>query len=87
VTVDEIAAALGDGLGVTVEPERTGQYRAGDIRHCFAATEQAEKVLGFRSQVALEDGLRDLAGWLAGQSADDHVETATRELVDRGLAR
>jgi dTDP-L-rhamnose 4-epimerase len=87
VTVDDIAEALGDGLGLTVEPERTEQYRAGDIRHCFAATDRAESVLGFRAKVSLEDGLKDLAGWLAGQEADDRVETATRELVERGLAR
>jgi hypothetical protein len=37
--------------------------------------------------VPLEDGLKDLAGWLAGQEADDRVEAATRELVERGLAR
>ncbi len=87
VTVDEIGSALGDGLGLTVEPERTGQYRAGDIRHCFAATERAESVLGFRAQVPLEDGLKDLADWLTGQDAEDRVDAATRELVERGLAR
>jgi dTDP-L-rhamnose 4-epimerase len=87
VTVDEIAAALSGGLGVTVEPERTEQYRAGDIRHCFAATEKAEGVLGFRARVRLEEGLNDLARWLSGQEADDRVEAATRELVERGLAR
>jgi dTDP-L-rhamnose 4-epimerase len=87
VTVDEIAAALGEGLSAAIEPERTGQYRAGDIRHCFAATERAESVLGFRAKVPLEDGLKDLASWLAGRDADDRVEAATRELVERGLAR
>jgi dTDP-L-rhamnose 4-epimerase len=87
VTVDEIAAALGNGLGVTVDPERTEQYRAGDIRHCFAATERTESMLGFRAKVSLEDGLKDLASWLAGREAEDRVEAATRELVERGLAR
>jgi dTDP-L-rhamnose 4-epimerase len=87
VTVDEIAAALAGGLGMTVEPARTEQYRAGDIRHCFAATEKAESVLGFRARVRLEEGLNDLARWLAGREADDRVEAATRELVERGLAR
>ena len=28
-------AALARGLGVEIEPTRPGQYRAGDIRHCF----------------------------------------------------
>jgi dTDP-L-rhamnose 4-epimerase len=87
VTVNEIATALSDGLGVDIEPERTGQYRAGDIRHCFADTTRAETALGFRAKVSFEDGLKDLASWLAGRQADDRVEVATRELVDRGLAR
>jgi dTDP-L-rhamnose 4-epimerase len=87
VTVNEIAAALSDGLGVDVEPERTEQFRVGDIRHCFADTTRAESVLGFRAKVDIHKGLSDLARWLVGREAADRVELATRELVERGLAR
>jgi dTDP-L-rhamnose 4-epimerase len=86
-TVNDVADALSKGLGVELEPERTEQYRAGDIRHCYADTALAEKVLGFRAQVALEDGMRDLIEWLRGQEAVDRVETAAGELAARGLAR
>jgi dTDP-L-rhamnose 4-epimerase len=87
VTVNDIAAALADGLGVAVEPERTFQYRAGDIRHCYADTTRAESVLGFRASVRFEDGMHELATWLAGQEAVDRVDSATHELLERGLAK
>jgi dTDP-L-rhamnose 4-epimerase len=86
-TVNDVARALSDGLGVDIEPEWTEQYRAGDIRHCYADPALAEELLGFRARVSLEDGMRDLIGWLQEQEAVDRVETATHELAARGLAR
>jgi len=86
-TVDDVAAALAAGLGVDAEPERTSRYRAGDIRHCYADPSRAEQLLGFKTAVRLEDGMRDLVAWLAGQEAEDHVDHATDELVAHGLAR
>ena len=87
VTVNEIARSLGAVLGVDGEPEVTGKFRAGDIRHCFADIGKARRLLGFDPEVALDDGMRELAEWLATQSAEDRVEDATSELVARGLAR
>jgi dTDP-L-rhamnose 4-epimerase len=87
VTVDEIARSLARVLGVDVEPEVTGKFRAGDIRHCFADISLARELLGYEPQVELEDGMRELATWLATQEADDRVDAATAELVARGLAR
>jgi dTDP-L-rhamnose 4-epimerase len=86
-TVEDVAAALANGLAVSINSDRTGQYRAGDIRHCFADTERAERLLGFRARVTLEDGMGQLAEWLAEQEAVDRVDEATRELVGRGLTR
>ena len=86
-TVREVAAVLGDGLGVDVEPEIVEQYRAGDIRHCYADPSRAAERLGFRARTTLEDGMAELIEWLAGQEATDKVEAATAELVSRGLAR
>jgi dTDP-L-rhamnose 4-epimerase len=84
-TVDDIARLLAEGLGVAVEPERTARYRAGDIRHCYADTARAQELLGFRSGVRLEDGIRELVEWLAGQDAEDRIDVATSELASRGL--
>ncbi len=77
-----IAAVIGkDGL----EPEITGKYRVGDIRHCFADITRARATLGFEPRVELEDGLTELAGWLEGQVPADRVEEASAELAARGL--
>src|SRR3954471_10445154 len=73
-TVREVAQALGAALGKErIEPEITGKYRVGDIRHCFADISLARKVLGYEPQVPFEAGLRELCGWLQGQVAHDRV--------------
>jgi len=87
VTVNEVARELSSVLGVDVEPELTGKYRAGDIRHCFADITRARELLGFEPEVSLEDGMRELAAWLQTQTADDRVDAAAAELAARGLAR
>jgi dTDP-L-rhamnose 4-epimerase len=87
VTVTEIALKLGKVLGVAREPEVTGTFRSGDIRHCFADITLARELLGYRPAVALEDGMTQLADWLETQTAEDRVDDATAELVARGLAR
>jgi dTDP-L-rhamnose 4-epimerase len=86
-SVLDVAEALASGLGVSVEPEVNGQYRAGDIRHCYADTKLAEELLGFRARVSLERGMRELISWLADQEADDRVAAATGELAAWGLTR
>jgi dTDP-L-rhamnose 4-epimerase len=58
----------------------------GDIRHCFADISRAREMLGYRPQVALSDGLRDLAEWLAHQHAEDRTPQMRDELARRGLA-
>ena len=85
VTVNEIASRLGRILGKDIEPQVTGKYRVGDIRHCFADISRAAEVLGYRPQVAMDDGMTELAGWLEGQVAVDSVDAATSELAARGL--
>jgi dTDP-L-rhamnose 4-epimerase len=83
----EVAHAIARGLGKDVEPEIAEQYRAGDIRHCYADTRLAEELLGFRAEIPFEEGLRDLLAWLEGQQAVDAVDAARDALVTRGLAR
>jgi dTDP-L-rhamnose 4-epimerase len=86
VSVCEIAALLARAVGrERLEPEITGRHRVGDIRHCFADIARARQVLDYAPQVALEDGLEELAQWLAGQVAVDRVADASAELSARGL--
>jgi dTDP-L-rhamnose 4-epimerase len=86
VTVREIAGRLGQVTGrEEIEAEVTGKYRVGDIRHCFADIAMAREVLGYEPQIALNDGMAELAEWLEGQTAEDRVESAHGELAARGL--
>jgi dTDP-L-rhamnose 4-epimerase len=85
-TVREIARAMAEVLGrKDVEPEVTGKYRVGDIRHCFADITMARRVLGYEPQMPLERGLIELSSWLEGQVATDRVAQAGEELAARGL--
>ena len=86
MTVKEIAERTVRAIGPSgLEPEITGKYRSGDIRHCFADISLARKVLNWEPKVTLEQGLEDLAGWLEGQSAADRGLEARAELATRGL--
>ncbi|TYL89139.1 NAD-dependent epimerase/dehydratase family protein [Bradyrhizobium rifense] len=85
-TIISVAQDLAEVMGRTdIEPEITGKYRAGDIRHCFADIGKSRDLLGFEPHVAFKDGLGELAEYLADQIADDQAERATSELLQRGL--
>jgi dTDP-L-rhamnose 4-epimerase len=85
VTIAQVAATLAEELGVDVEPEIRNEYRAGDIRHCFADVTRAKELLGYQPRVSFEEGMRELVGWLSGASAIDKVAEATAALEQRGL--
>src|SRR5581483_7726219 len=84
-SIVELALLAAAALGRNIEPEVTGKYRVGDIRHCFADLTRARAVLGYQPQVTLEAGLRDLAAWLDGQISYDRTAECFQELTSRGL--
>src|SRR5690606_26389515 len=85
-TISSLARILAKTMGKEeIEPEITGEYRVGDIRHCFADISKAETILGYTPQISLEAGMQELAEWLEFQLAVDHVEKAKAELASRGL--
>ncbi len=85
VTVLEVAEVLGREFRVELEPEIRNTFRAGDIRHCFADISLARELLGYKPTISFAEGMRELAGWLAGQRAEDLVDLATERLEERGL--
>jgi dTDP-L-rhamnose 4-epimerase len=86
MTVGDVARRTIRALGCDdLEPDITGRYRVGDIRHCFADISRARELLGWEPRVSLEQGLTDLARWLESQSAVDHGLEARAELAARGL--
>lgn len=85
-TIVEIAEKLADILGKGhLKAEINGKYRVGDIRHCFSDISKAKEILGYQPQISLEDGLKELSEWLQGQTAEDKVAEASKELAARGL--
>ena len=87
VRVLDLARAVAAALGSDVEPDVTGEYRAGDIRHCFADTERARRLLGFEAARDLAGGLPGLAEWVAAQRVSERGDGAVAELRSLGLVR
>lgn len=85
-SVSDLAATLLKVSGFDVPVCVTGQYRLGDIRHCFADLSVAAKYLGFEPKMSLEDGLRSFCNWAARQPVHkDRSAEAEAELKERGL--
>jgi dTDP-L-rhamnose 4-epimerase len=85
VRVVELARGIARALGSEIEPEVTGEFRAGDIRHCFADVRLASRLLGFEAAHSLEQGLPELAEWVAAQRVDERGDEAVALLRERGL--
>jgi dTDP-L-rhamnose 4-epimerase len=85
VAIWQIADALARTLGVDMQAEITGNYRAGDIRHCFADISLARRFLGYRPRHHLPGAMEELVEWLRSQHAVDRAEEAQRSLVSFGL--
>ena len=64
-SVNELAETIGRLLGKPVE-RRYLPARPGDLRNSWADVSEARSLLGFESQVALEEGLRRTADHLLG---------------------
>jgi len=70
-----------------VKRESKGNCK-GDIRHCYADTNKAQKLLNFKPSVGLQDGLSELAEWAKTHEwgATDLFEKALKELKEKHLA-
>ncbi|MGM8225502.1 NAD-dependent epimerase/dehydratase family protein [Cellvibrio sp. ARAG 10.3] len=86
-SIADIATKVGQVLDKAhIAPEITGEYRVGDIRHCFSNIDKARNLLGYQPRVSLEDGLEELSQWLQGKASFDRVDTMRNELFSRGLS-
>jgi dTDP-L-rhamnose 4-epimerase len=87
VRVLDIARALARTIGVPIAPQVTGEFREGDIRHCFADVSRARRLLGWEARVSFDEGVGELAAWAAGEEPVDRTETANAELRERRILR
>jgi dTDP-L-rhamnose 4-epimerase len=85
-SVKDVARSIARALSRNdIEPEIAGKARIGDIRHCFCDGGKAAEKLGFRAEKDFDEGLAELAEWVASQTADDRVDEARAELEAKGL--
>lgn len=85
-SVLEIANMLVDAFGGKVRPEVTGQYRLGDIRHCYADLTQIRSTLKFEPKMTLKKGIEEFASWVLSQPLpEDGLDKANEELKKRKM--
>lgn len=85
-SVSHLADTLLKASGFDVPIEITGQYRLGDIRHCFADLTQVSKHLGFTPKMSLQEGLKGFCAWAMTQPVHEDLSAkAEAELKERGL--
>ena len=87
ISIAEVATLLARALGrEDIKPLITHEYRAGDIRHCWADPMLARKILGFEPEYRFRDrGVEELVQWVGTQTAEDKAVAANDELRKRGL--
>jgi len=85
VTILQVAETIAKLYNSDVKPKITGQFRKGDVRHCFADISKIKDKLGYNSKVAFEQGMKELNEWSKTQEAVDESDKATQELRDKGL--
>ncbi|MGC2660649.1 MAG: SDR family NAD(P)-dependent oxidoreductase [Bryobacteraceae bacterium] len=84
-SIHQIAELAARALGKKIEPEINGNYRVGDIRHCFPDITLAKELLNYTPAIDIRDGLEDFASWLEAQTAHDRFSDMQDELATRGL--
>lgn len=87
-SVLQVATLLGKMLQSKSELKVSGDFRAGDIRHCYADLTHANALLGFAPSVSLEDGLVAFCRWVLTQPVlEDRSAQALDELARVGLGK
>ena len=60
------------------------KYISGDIRHSYADVSKMSKI-GFKPEIELAQGMKELVKWGEKAEAKDKFEQAQEELKKRGL--
>jgi dTDP-L-rhamnose 4-epimerase len=87
-SIIKVAGLLKQELGSESVIKVSGDYRIGDIRHCYASLDRAKQFLGFTPAVSLVEGMRRFCRWVILQEiATDRSSEAMTELAKVGLGR
>jgi dTDP-L-rhamnose 4-epimerase len=77
IRMRRVAELLAAALERPIAPLMTQSFRTGDIRHCYADLTKARKLLGYEPKVTHEQGLRELALWMAEEQGKEQSEDGT----------
>ena len=61
VTINKLAEIVLDAMGSKLKPMHTPKRY--EVKHAYCTTEKSEKLLGYRTTVHLEEGIRRMADW------------------------
>lgn len=87
-TINEVAQLLQRLLASDSPLRVTGDYRVGDIRHCYADLTRARMLLDFQPAVDITMGMERFVRWVRGQEiVEDLSAQALSELTQLGLGR
>ncbi|NOX62630.1 MAG: NAD-dependent epimerase/dehydratase family protein [Chloroflexi bacterium] len=70
-SLNELAYALLKVMGSDLKPEYGPERKVNPVRRRLADTSKAERLLGFKAEVSLEEGLRRLVKWWREQRAKE----------------
>jgi len=87
LTIMDVGNILSAKLDPEKKPVTLKQFRAGDIRHCFADISKIQRILGYEPKVKFEQGMDELVDWVSQQHSEDLVELARAQLLKRKLVK
>jgi UDP-glucose 4-epimerase len=68
-SLSELAATLGKVMGVNLPPEHGPARKVNSVTRRLADTSKAKQLLGFKTEISLEEGLRRLVNWWKNERA------------------
>ena len=85
VPIRQISAQISDALGIHIDPEITGEFRPGEMRHLTSGTERI-RAAGYTPQVDLAEGIGRYLDWIRSQSdVRDYFSEAADILRKKGI--
>lgn len=87
-SVLSLAHLIKESSGLDGHVKVTGDFRVGDIRHCYADISCAQGAFGYQPKIELSVGLKRFIDWASTEPPhSDHSDTAMNELIARGMAK
>ena len=89
VTIKRVAEILSQEITKgRIQAHVSGQFRAGDIRHCYADISKAAGRLGYKPKYSFEKGVAELVAWVRTQTRSaDSFSQALKTARNQGIIR